>query len=98
MRRSRLALVATVSLFALSLHAQAQQAFGNIVVTADAGDAIVVYSPEVGVKKERTMEETGTTQFRRLPLGAYIVSITKPDGKVVETAVTLRAGQTGRAP
>ena len=85
-------------LLGLSLHARAQLATGNIIVTADAGDAVVVYSPDVGVKKERRIEEAGKSQFRRLPVGYYVVSITKPDGTVIDTAVTLRAGETGRAP
>jgi len=98
MRRWFPALLAGGMLLALSLHAQAQHAFGNIIVDVDAGDAVVVYSPDVGVKKERTIDKAGTSQFRRLPVGYYVVTITKPDGKVVETAVTLRAGETGRAP
>ena len=98
MRRLVLAALAGGSLFALSQHAHAQQVYGNIIVEADAGDAVLVYSPDVGVKKERKIEEAGKLQFRRLPVGYYVVSITKPDGTVIDTAVTLRAGETGRAP
>jgi hypothetical protein len=98
MRRRLLAALAGGTLLAFSLHAQAQHAFGNIIVDAEAGDAVLVYSPDVGVRKERKIEETGRSQFRRLPVGYYVVTLTKADGKVVETAITLRAGETGRAP
>lgn len=98
MPRVLLATVATATLLGLSLHARAQLATGNIIVTVDVGDAVQVYSPDVGVKKERKIEEAGKSQFRRLPVGYYVVTITKPDGKVIETAVRLRAGETGRAP
>ena len=85
-------------LLAFSLHASAQQVYGNIIVEAEVGDAVQVYAPDVGVKKERRIEEMGKSQFRRLPVGYYVVTITKPDGKVIETALQLRSGETGRAP
>ena len=98
MRRFALAAVAGATLLGFSLLAQAQHTFGNIIVAVEAGDAVQVYSPDVGVKKERKADEAGSAQFRRLPVGYYVVTITKADGEVVETAITLRAGETGRAP
>ena len=98
MRLALQAVLAGGMLLALSYQAQAQQAYGNIIVTAEAGDAVLIYSPDVGVKKERKFEEAGKSQFRRLPVGYYEVTITKASGEVVETVITLRAGETGRAP
>lgn len=77
-----------------SFGACAQQTFGNIVVDVEAGDTVSLYSPDVGLRRERMMEKAGQARFPRLPLGLYVVTITRPDGTSTESSLRLRAGQT----
>jgi hypothetical protein len=87
-------LIFAATLALATFAASAQHTFGNIVVDAEAGDKVSIYSPDVGLKRERTVKKTGTLQFPRLPLGLYVVTITKPDGTSRESTLRLHAGRT----
>jgi len=78
MKRQFLALAA---LSALAFGANAQQADGNIMGTAKAGDIIEIHAPSTGVHREITVETDGKYQFRRVPLGTYLVTVKHADGQ-----------------
>lgn len=93
MKRVVLAVAGSLLAFA----AFAQSSVGHITGDAKKGDVVAIYSPDVGVKRETTMEEDGRYMFRRLPLGSYEVTVKHPDGTEEQTKfVTLRVGQTAK--
>jgi hypothetical protein len=77
--------------------AQAQQASGNIMGDAKAGDTIVVENPEIGFHREITVEKDGRYAMRRVPIGAYRVSVRHADGTAEPgKGVRVQAGTTAR--
>ena len=94
LKRHAIALAAA-SLFAFG--ANAQESSGGIMGVAAAGDTIEVQSPDNGVRREMTIVDAGKYQFRRLPLGTYVVTVKHADGTTEkEKTVAVRAGTTTR--
>ncbi|TWI05970.1 carboxypeptidase family protein [Luteimonas cucumeris] len=77
LRNSTLALVAALGFAAT---AQAQQASGNIMGDAVAGDTIVAHNEAIGFRRELTVDKDGRYNMRRLPLGVYVVTVKHADG------------------
>ena len=77
--------------------ANAQQATGNMMGEAKAGDTISIHAPDIGVKREITVDEDGKWQMRRLPLGVYVVNVKHADGTAEKPQqVALQVGATAR--
>ncbi|UHQ20700.1 carboxypeptidase-like regulatory domain-containing protein [Lysobacter sp. KIS68-7] len=94
MKRQFLALAA---LSAIAFGANAQQADGNIMGIAKAGDSIEIKAPETGVHREITVETDGKYQFRRVPLGTYVVTVKHADGQTEQPKqVRVVVGATAR--
>ena len=94
LKRHAIALAAA-SLFAFG--ANAQESTGGIMGVAAAGDTIAVHAPDTGVRREMTVEDAGKYQFRRLPLGTYVVTVKHADGsQEKEKKVAVRAGTVTR--
>ena len=87
--------LAAASLFAFG--ANAQEASGNIMGVAAAGDTIEINAPDTGVHRQITVEEAGKYQFRRVPLGTYFVNVKHADGTSEKTKqVVVVVGGTAR--
>jgi hypothetical protein len=81
----------------LAFGANAQEASGNIMGVAAAGDTVEIKAPQTGVHREITVEEAGKYQFRRVPLGTYIVTVKHADGTTEKPKqVSVRVGATAR--
>ena len=94
LKRHAIALAAA-SLFAFA--ANAQESSGGIMGVAAAGDTIEVHAPETGIRRTMTVEDAGKYQFRRLPLGNYVVTVKHAAGTTEkEKTVAVRAGTTTR--
>ena len=77
--------------------ANAQQASGNVVGEAKAGDTVVLQAPEIGVNREISVDRDGKYQVRRLPMGTYVVTVRHADGtSEPRKSVVVRAGTTAR--
>ena len=77
--------------------ANAQQATGNMMGEAKAGDTIAIHAPDIGVKREITVEKEGKWQLRRLPLAVYTVNVKHADGTAEKPQnVALQVGATAR--
>ena len=95
MKRFAIALATAASLFAVN--ANAQQASGNLMGEAQAGDKIAVTSTTTGFHREITAEEAGKFSIRRLPTGTYIVDVTHADGsKEKPKQIVIQVGTTAR--
>ena len=94
MKRQLLALAA---LSAAVFGVNAQQSDGNIMGVAKAGDTVVIHADATGVHREMTVEADGKYQFRRMPLGTYVVTVKHADGQAEKPKqVTVRPGATAR--
>lgn len=77
--------------------AHAQQASGNIMGDAKAGDTVLVESPEIGFHREVTLDKDGRYTMRRVPLGTYFVTVRHADGTADQAkAVRVQSGTTAR--
>ncbi len=93
-----------IVLMLVSCFASAQTFRGGIVgaVSDQSGAAVpsaqvTVTSPETGLTRTATMDDSGNYVFTELPLGAYGVTVQKPGfetGTVREVAVTVSANTT----
>ena len=93
----RFAVVLAAATAFAAFGANAQQATGNIQGTAVAGDTIAIHAPDIGVKREITVEKDGKWQMRRVPTGVYLVNIKHADGSEAKTKqVTVQVGTTAR--
>lgn len=82
----------------VSFSAFAQRADGNIGGVAIAGDQIQAVQADTGFKRETTADEEGKYRFRSLPLGQYLVTITRNGNTVANVKVPVRPGTTTRIP
>ena len=94
-------LINAVAVGALALGAtfaaNAQHSSGNVMGEAKAGDTIVLEAPEIGLTREITVDKDGKYNFRRLPMGTYIVTVRHADGSAEpQKAVVVRGGTTAR--
>ena len=84
--------------FALSLAGTAMaqsNSTGNITGDAKAGDTVLIFNPDTGMKREIEMRKDGRYRVRSLPTGNYQVTIKHADGTVGEThGASLRVGTT----
>lgn len=81
----------------LSATAQAQQASGNLMGDAKAGDTVVVDNPAIGFHREMTLDKDGRYTLRRLPIGDYVVTVRHADGTAEERkAIRVQTGTTAR--
>jgi hypothetical protein len=93
----RFAVVLAAATAFAAFGANAQQASGNIQGVAVTGDTVSIYAPDIGVKREITVEKDGKWMMRRVPLGTYVVNIKHTDGTAEKTKqVTVQAGTTAR--
>ena len=77
--------------------AQAQQASGNVMAEAKAGDTIVVENPQIGFHREVTLEKDGRYTMRRVPIGSYVVTVRHADGTAEPgKGVRVQTGTTAR--
>lgn len=97
MSSKRFAIVLAAATLFSAFGANAQQATGNMMGEAKAGDTIAIHAPDIGVKREITVEKDGKWQLRRLPLGVYVVNIKHADGTAEKPQnVALQVGATAR--
>lgn len=82
----------------VSFSAFAQRADGNIGGVAVAGDQILAVQDDTGFKRETVADEEGKYRFRSLPLGQYLVTITRDGNVVANVKVAVRPGTTTRIP
>src|SRR5687768_17432390 len=89
--------LATIATLFLATAANAQQASGNIVGKAVAGDTVVVQGNGTGFHRELTIKKDGKYNLRAVPAGEYLVDVKHADGTAAETkAVVVRVGSTAR--
>lgn len=88
-------LAITATLF-LATAAHAQQASGNIVGKAVAGDTVVVQGNGTGFHRELTIKKDGKYNLRAVPAGEYTVNIRHADGTTETKAVVVRVGSSAR--
>ncbi len=90
--------VLSLLLLTLSFAASAQRANGNIGGNAAPGDQIAIQSSDTGFSRQATADKEGRYRFGSLPLGQYLVTITRGGIPVLKTAVQVRPGGTARPP
>jgi hypothetical protein len=88
-----LAIIVTMS---LATAANAQQASGNIIGKAVAGDTVVVRGNGTGFHRELEIRKDGKYNLRAVPAGEYIVNIRHADGTEETKAVVVRVGSSAR--
>lgn len=94
LKHSALALVAALG-FVASVNAQ--QASGNIMGDAAAGDTVVVHSAAIGFHREIGVEKDGRYNIRRVPTGIYVVTVKHADGSQTQPKeIRVQAGTTAR--
>lgn len=77
--------------------ANAQQASGNIMGDAVAGDTVVVHSDAIGFHREIGVEKDGRYNIRRVPTGIYVVTVKHADGSQTQPKeVRVQSGTTAR--
>jgi hypothetical protein len=87
------ALVLALSLAGMAM-AQSNST-GNITGDAKAGDTVLIFNPDTGMKREIEMHKDGRYRVRSLPTGNYQVTIKHADGSIGEThGASLRVGST----
>ncbi len=89
-------LSALLLVFAIGGTAAAQSnSSANITGEAKAGDTVLIFSPDTGMKRELVIQKDGKFRARSLPVGTYQVTIKHADGSVSATrTATLRVGAT----
>lgn len=93
----KFALVLAAATAFAAFGANAQQATGNMMGEAKAGDTISIHNPDIGVKREMTVEKDGKWQMRRIPLGVYTVDVKHADGTAEKTKqIAVQVGATAR--
>jgi Carboxypeptidase regulatory-like domain len=96
--KTRLPVGLLLALF-LAGTASAQSSVANISGDAKAGDKVMIFNPETGLKREIEMDKDGRYRARSLPIGNYSVTITHADGSIGKShAVSLRVGATAFVP
>ena len=88
--------LATIATLFVAAAAQAQQASGNIIGKAVAGDTVVVQGNGTGFHRELEIKKDGKYNLRAVPAGGYTVNITHADGSVETKAVVVRVGSSAR--
>ena len=77
--------------------ANAQQASGNIMGDAVAGDTVVVHNDTIGFHREIGVEKDGRYNIRRVPTGIYVVTVKHADGSQTQPKeIRVQAGTTAR--
>ena len=90
-----LALAMIATLF-LATAANAQQASGNIIGKAVAGDTVVVQGNGTGFHRELEIKKDGKYSLRSVPAGEYTVAIKHADGTSETKVIAVRIGSTAR--
>lgn len=88
--------LATIATLFLATAAHAQQASGNIVGKAMAGDTVVVQGNGTGFHRELEIKKDGKYNLRAVPAGEYTVDIKHADGTTETKAVVVRVGSSAR--
>ena len=89
----------SVAILALgaSFTVDAQHSTGNVMGEAKVGDTVLLQAPEIGVKREISIDRDGRYHVRRLPTGTYVVTVRHADGSSDEPkSVVVRGGTTAR--
>ncbi len=98
--RKHLKRLASGAILALGVAAgaQAQQASGNIMGEAVAGDTVVVHNPAIGFHREISVEKDGKYNLRRVPIGIYEVTVKHADGSQAGPTrqIRVQSGTTAR--
>lgn len=77
--------------------AHAQQASGNIMGDAKAGDTVIIDAPDIGFHRELTLAKDGRYQMRRVPIGIYVVTVRHADGTAeAGKGIRVQSGITAR--
>ena len=88
--------LATIATLLLATAAHAQQASGNIVGKAMAGDTVIVQGNGTGFHRELEIKKDGKYNLRAVPAGEYTVDIKHADGTTETKAVVVRVGSSAR--
>jgi hypothetical protein len=88
--------LATIATLFLATAANAQQASGNIVGKAVAGDTVVVQGTGTGFHRELEITKDGKYNLRSVPAGEYTVNIKHADGTSETKAIVVRVGSSAR--
>ena len=77
----------------------AQLATGNLQGDGRTGDVVAIRAEETGFERQMELKEDGRYAFRRLPVGWYMVNITRADGTALKPIrIRVPVGTTARLP